>query len=196
MGSRSISPGPAGWLPRKPGTRAQAAPYVRIDLGRYDVAGHTPTARALATLPRRDWTVLHGVWWRGRRHATIDHLVIGPSGVFVIGAKHWSGSVSWCDDEVLRQDGWRREATIDEAVRAAEAVADLTGVVAPDDVRPVLSLVGVAPVVGELHGVLVGTPTNLADLLLELPAVLTREQRVLAALDLDASVRCSRLTVS
>lgn len=151
----------------------------------------TPTAQALVALPRADWTVLHGVWWPGRRYATIDHVVIGPPGVFVIGAKHWSGTVTWYDDEVLRQDGHPRPTALAGAIRAADAIATLTSVVARDDIRAVLSFVGVLPVVGELADVVVATPAVLADLLLELPETLTADQRRLAAIEIDACVRCA-----
>ena len=73
-------------------------------------AGEEATARALASLPP-EWTVLHDVRWPGRRKANIDHVVIGPGGVFVIDSKYWSGTVSVAGD-VLRQNGRSREKVV------------------------------------------------------------------------------------
>ena len=66
------------------------------------------TARALTGLPA-GWSVLHYVVWPGRRGARIDHVVIGPGGVFVIASQAWSGTVS-VEDDVLREDGRPRGA--------------------------------------------------------------------------------------
>jgi len=51
------------------------------------------TAEALAALPP-GWVVLHEVAWPGRRYANIDHVVVGPGGVFVIDTKNWNAEVT------------------------------------------------------------------------------------------------------
>lgn len=43
------------------------------------------------------YCVFNDVCFPGRR-ANIDHLVIGPSGVFVLNTKNWRGTVGWSED--------------------------------------------------------------------------------------------------
>jgi hypothetical protein len=52
--------------------------------------GERRTARLLAPLERRGWAVLHDLAIPGSA-ANIDHLVIGPGGVFVIDSKRYRG---------------------------------------------------------------------------------------------------------
>src|SRR6476469_10354007 len=79
--------------------------------------GERQTANALAMLPAAGWFVLHDVRWPGKRFANIDHVVIGPGGVFVIDSKAWSGRVEVRHD-VLRQNGRSREAAVAAAAEA------------------------------------------------------------------------------
>jgi hypothetical protein len=57
---------------------------------RRGAAGERRTARLLDLLERRGWAVLHDLAVPGSR-ANIDHLVIGPGGVFVIDSKQYRG---------------------------------------------------------------------------------------------------------
>jgi hypothetical protein len=77
----------------------------------------------LAALPP-EWTVFHDVHWPGRSKANIDHVVIGPAGVFVIDSKNWSGSITALEG-VLRRNGYSRDVAVGGARAAAEAVAGL-----------------------------------------------------------------------
>src|SRR6478735_8325932 len=63
--------------------RERAERLARIGALRPNAASTRATARALTGLPS-GWTVLHDRVWPGRRGARIDHVVIGPGGVFVI----------------------------------------------------------------------------------------------------------------
>ncbi|WP_203568279.1 nuclease-related domain-containing protein [Aestuariimicrobium ganziense] len=51
--------------------------------------GEERTAKELAKLPK-EWTVLHDI---DTGRGNIDHLVVGPAGVFVLDTKNWSGTV-------------------------------------------------------------------------------------------------------
>lgn len=66
--------------------------------------GEELVARELALLPA-EWTVLHGVPRRGRAAlrggGDVDHVLVGPSGVFAVETKNWSGPVSISGPEVL-----------------------------------------------------------------------------------------------
>jgi hypothetical protein len=57
---------------------------------RRGAAGERRTAHLLAALERDGWVVLHDLALPGSR-ANIDHLVIGPGGVFVIDSKQYRG---------------------------------------------------------------------------------------------------------
>ena len=92
--------------------------------------GEEATAEALAQLPGGSWTVFHDVKWPGRRYANVDHIVVGPPGVFVIDSKNWSGDVS-ITDGVLRQNKWSRERTVAAAAEAGLAVSRLVPLLRP-----------------------------------------------------------------
>ena len=55
---------------------------------RRGILGEEAVADVLATLPSSYW-VLHGVW---TGHGDVDHVVIGPTGVFALETKAWQGS--------------------------------------------------------------------------------------------------------
>jgi Nuclease-related domain len=57
---------------------------------RRGAAGERRTARLLGPLERQGWAVLHDLAVPGSQ-ANLDHLVIGPAGVFVIDSKHYRG---------------------------------------------------------------------------------------------------------
>ena len=84
------------------------------------------------------WTVLHDVPWPGQPQDAFDHVVIGPSGVFVIDAKNWTGEIT-VEGEELRANGWSRVDAVRHAATAAQALADsLPEGLAPRLVQPVL----------------------------------------------------------
>ena len=64
--------------------------------------------------------MFHDVRWPGRRRANLDHVVVGPSGVFVVDTKNWSGRIE-VRVGVLRQDGRSREKAVTGVADAARA---------------------------------------------------------------------------
>lgn len=132
--------------------------------------GERQTAAALAMLPASGWFVLHDVRWPGRAFANIDHVVIGPGGVFVIDSKAWSGRVD-VRDGVLRQNGRQRESAVAGAAEAAIAVAAALGI-DPSLVKPVLCFVGQRDLQGWARDVMLTTPDNLVAMLTSRPQVL------------------------
>jgi hypothetical protein len=52
--------------------------------------GERRTARLLGPLKQHGWAILHDLAVPGSR-ANIDHLVIGPGGVFVVDSKQYRG---------------------------------------------------------------------------------------------------------
>ena len=134
--------------------------------------GERETAAALAGLPA-GWTVLHDVAWPDRQLANIDHVVVGPPGVFVIDTKNWSGRIE-VDHGVLRQDRRSRVPTLQSALAGAAAVAKVVPEVRRDHVYAVLCFSSEAPDAMS-DGVLVCSTASLPGLLTSRPAVLPDE---------------------
>lgn len=131
--------------------------------------GEEAVATALAALPP-EWIVVNDVRWPGRRFANIDHVVVGPGGVFVIDAKNWSGSVDVVDG-VLRQEGRHRELAVAGGADAALAVAELASL-DPSIVHPVLCFVRDEWMSGWARDVMVCSIFNLVAMLESRPTVL------------------------
>lgn len=130
------------------------------------------TARALAELPR-SWAVLHHMVWPGRRGATIDHVVIGPGGVFVIASRRWAGNLT-VEDDVLREDGRPRERAVASAAEAALQVGQMSSRLSIT--HPVLCVAAEERVTGRSREVLLCSTANVVDVLTSRPAVLNAGQ--------------------
>jgi hypothetical protein len=88
--------------------------------------------------------------------ANLDHLVAAPSGIYVIDAKNWSGTLSTHGSRLWQNDR-NRDEVIDAAMAQAAVVQRLVDDLAPPrpiPVRPVVCFVGDARV---------GAPTRLAN---------------------------------
>jgi Nuclease-related domain len=95
-------------------------------------AGELVTAAMLERLPRRRWVVLHDLTLPGSR-ANVDHLVIGPTGVWVVDTKAYRARITVRRRQVLVAGVPVRT----EAVRwEAEVVSELLGARA----RPVIAM--------------------------------------------------------
>jgi hypothetical protein len=98
------------------------------------------------------WRMLHGIDMTvGRETVTLDHLVIGPPGVFVVEVRHEPGGKVHASTGGLEIDGTHvdlaRIRTLGEEVhdRLAEAIAAAAGfeeVLDPPPVTPVIAVVG------------------------------------------------------
>ena len=82
--------------------------------------GEEEVARRLAGVP--DWLVLHDLPI-GDRNANVDHLAIGPGGVFTMNTKNLSGTV-WVAGDTFLVNG-RREPYVRNARHEARRVARL-----------------------------------------------------------------------
>jgi hypothetical protein len=89
---------------------------------RQGAEGERQTAAILAQLEATGWVVLHDLHWPGRPFANIDHIAIGPTGIFVIDSKNWSGKVE-VRNGVLRQNGYARTSECEGVASAAAAVS-------------------------------------------------------------------------
>lgn len=146
--------------------------------------GEEATARALSALPATEWTVFHDIRWPGRKLANIDHVVVGPPGVFVIDTKNWSGSVTVSGD-VLRHNGYRREASVAGAAEAAIAITRLVPDIPPSAVFSVMCFVGEHSLSGFARDVAICATENVVQLLLTRAPVLSGEQLLWTTSRLD-----------
>ncbi|MFP5370327.1 MAG: nuclease-related domain-containing protein [Actinomycetes bacterium] len=106
-------------------------------------AGERLTAQVLAPLAHAGWAVLHDRRLAGG--ANLDHLVIGPGGVWVVDSKAyrrnrikvlgdgrlWYGK--WCMDDVLDVVRWAAERVSDVLAVAASPVLCIHGARLPRD---------------------------------------------------------------
>jgi hypothetical protein len=114
----------AGW-----GLRFQPSPDAVA--WRRGAAGERRTARLLGQLERHGWAVLHDLALPGSR-ANLNHLAIGPGGVFAIDSKQYQGRLQL--DAVGKL--WHGRYPLAPAVRAASWEADQAAQVLPDPAWP------------------------------------------------------------
>jgi hypothetical protein len=76
---------------------AQSRPSEQAHTWRRGAEGERHTARLLDRLTRHGFVVFHDLAVHGSL-ANVDHLVIGPTGVFVIDTMQWTGSVHQSPD--------------------------------------------------------------------------------------------------
>lgn len=113
------------------------------DSYRKGLAGELRVGSELERLTRRGWRVLHSI--ELPRKVDIDHLLIGPGGVFCINTKHHLGKAVWVGDEMVRinhgkpQPYGRKSKA--EARRVQDVLERYVGI--PVQVEPVLVFVGV-----------------------------------------------------
>lgn len=101
------------------------SPPERIDRWRRGAQGEKDTARALRPLVRQGWHVFNDI---DIRHGSIDHVLIGPPGVFVLDTKSLGGrvrvtrgvvSVKWREDP---DDGYTNRSMAARVATAADRV--------------------------------------------------------------------------
>jgi hypothetical protein len=145
---------------------------------RQGAAGEQRTARLLAPLERQGWVVLHDLAIPGSR-ANLDHLVIGPGGVFVIDSKHYRGRLQLDPSGRL----WHDRHPLAPALQAVSFEADRAALVltGPDVVVvPAVVIHGAEVPWGKVvaQGVPVVAARRLPSMLRALPAVLGPERIV------------------
>ncbi len=89
-------------------------------------AGERQTARLLDRLTRDGYVVFHDLAVPDSP-ANVDHLVIGPSGVFVIDSKQWTGSVQQGGDGLAWHNHYRLDRTLETVRWEAETLGRLLG---------------------------------------------------------------------
>jgi hypothetical protein len=153
---------------------------------RRGAAGEQRTARLLGPLERQGWVILHDLAVPGSP-AHLDHLVIGPGGVFVVDSKQYRGRLQLDPSGQLWHGRYPLTAALRtvsfEADRAAQVLAD------PQVVVPIVAVHGAKVPWGKVvtQGVPVVSARRLPSMLRTLPAVLGPER--VAALAHQARIR-------
>ena len=98
---------------------------------RIGAAGEEKVASQLARAARKDprWRFLHAIPV-GNRGSDIDHLIIGPGGVFTVNAKHRPGAKIWVGGDTFMVNGTRQpyiRNSRHEAARASKLLTAATG---------------------------------------------------------------------
>ena len=143
---------------------------------RRGAAGERRTARLLGLLERHGWAFLHDLAIPGSR-ANLDHLLIGPGGVFVIDSKQYRGRLRLDPTGRL----WHGRYPLASTLRAVDFEADQAARVLSDPgvaVVPIVAVHGAQVPWGKvvMDGVPVVAARRLPSMLRALPAVLGPER--------------------
>jgi len=130
----------------------------------------------LVLLERYGWVVLHDLAIPGSR-ANIDHLLIGPGGVFIIDSKQYRGRLQLDPTGRL----WHGRYPLGPALQAVSFEADHAAQVLPDPgvvVRPIMAIHGAQVPWGKvlMDGIPVVPAKRLPSMLRALPTVLEPER--------------------
>jgi hypothetical protein len=109
-------------------------------------AGERQTARLLDRLGCEGYVVFHDLAMPDSP-ANLDHLVVGPSGVFVIDSKQWTGQVHQSSDGLIWHNHYRLDRTLATLRWQAETLGRLLGV----PVAPLICVHGAHIQGGGLH---------------------------------------------
>jgi hypothetical protein len=88
--------------------------------------GERHTARLLDRLTRDGYVVFHDLAVPGSP-ANLDHLVIGPTGVFIIDSKQWTGSVQQGPDGLAWHNHYRLDRALETVRWEARVIGRLLG---------------------------------------------------------------------
>ncbi len=110
----------------------------------------------------------------GERGANIDHVIVGPPGVFTVNAKNLTGKI-WVGARSIRHNGHKTDylpKSVAEAKRASRLLSSVLG--RPVEVRPILAILADGwTVKEEPTDVLVAAPRGVKDWLKRQPATLS-----------------------
>ncbi len=136
--------------------------------------GEETVARILALLPS-DYRVIHGLNLPGRHAVDLsdyDHVVIGPSGVFVVETKNWSGRITVEHGKVLYDGQEPTRSPIDQVKSAALALERTLKEACEADihVQPLLCFAGenFSKGIAGMSGVVICVPKTLLEVIGEM----------------------------
>jgi hypothetical protein len=120
-----------------------------------------------------EWRRFDDIRWPGQSFANIDHVLIGPPGLFVIDTRKWSRSIHLSRD-AHRHDA-ARQAIIDGVAAAAHAVGSLLGMTHRRPI-PTICFVGGPEIDTAAGPVMLCSATNIVSRLQSMIPSLDREQ--------------------
>lgn len=173
-------------------TRQAKAEQLLRDTAEFDRGAESgeSTARLLGALSDEGWRVFHDVRWPGRGQVCIDHVLVGPSGVFVIDTKSWTGNVE-VRGGALRQDGRRRARHVIASAAAAMAVGELIPGLSIKAIHPVICFEQEEPIFGWAGDVMICSTDNIVTFLTSRPRALDEAQMTHVAETLSISLDCA-----
>jgi hypothetical protein len=138
--------------------------------------GQRHVARLLEPLAKQGWGVEHDLPVRGAK-GNLDHVVIGPPGIFAIDVRHYRGRLRLSPDGLL----WHGRTFLLPSLSATRSKADRLQdrIGAPDIwVSPIVAVLGGMVPGGQVTsvGVTVVPARRLPDVLRSLPPTLTTER--------------------
>jgi hypothetical protein len=89
--------------------------------------GERRTARLLDRLTRDGYVVFHDLAVPGKTGVNVDHLAIGPPGVFVIDSKQWTGNVHQSADGLTWHNHYRLDRTLETVRWEADTISGILG---------------------------------------------------------------------
>jgi hypothetical protein len=117
----------------------------RADATEPETAGEQHVASRFSRLTRQGWRLLHSVGLASG--ADVDHVIIGPGGVFTVNAKHHPGARVRAGARVVSIDGNTQSYILTsrrEAMKVARLLTSACGF--PVTVTPILAFVGATSV--------------------------------------------------
>jgi len=158
------------------GWRLRFLPSAETRAWQRGAIGEQRTGRVLGDLERRGWRVLHDLAVPGSR-ANLDHLVIGPTGVFLVDSKQYRGRLQLTADGTL----WYGRHPLTLVLRTVRFEADRASqlLAVPDvPVAPVVAVHGTPVPWGSLvvGGVTVVAASHLTDWLRARPTTLSPQR--------------------
>jgi hypothetical protein len=128
------------------GWRLRFRPSEQARTWQRGAAGERRTARLLDRLTRDGYMVFHDLAVPDSP-ANVDHLVVGPSGVFVVDSKQWTGSVQRGADGLVWHNHYPLDRTLETVRWEAQVIGRLLGARA----HPLLCVHGAHVHGGGLH---------------------------------------------
>jgi hypothetical protein len=107
------------------GWRLRFRPSEQARAWQRGATGERKTARLLDRLTRDGYVVFHDLTVPETTRANVDHLVIGPTGVFMIDSKQWTGSVHQSTDGLIWHNHYPLDRTLATVRWEAEVISRL-----------------------------------------------------------------------
>jgi hypothetical protein len=177
IAAHEVAPALSGWVAALTATGVVWRLRFRVSEDarnwRRGARGERRTARQLNRLTDRGWIIFHDLAVPGSR-ANVDHLAIGPSGVFLIDSKNWRGRLAFAPDGTLWHGSYPMTAAIATIGFEVAAIAGALGT-SSSTVEPLLVIHRGAIPWGEqfLGGVGILPGRQLVPTLLALPPQLS-----------------------